>query len=209
MSKCIKCGNLYFSEPYMDCKMCFRCVLVEKDNRIKELEQQCIDLKEYNDARIKELENQINKWKQDYENCYKLEKILMKEHQHCLDNWRECEKENQQLKENLVYEKNFWRANNKTLKQKAIIPKCCIGCKLYMIPTKFNGLNMINEYVLMSITFSDIGLRYEMSLCKKERGIEPFYCASEDMFNVSIFFSKEDAEKTMREKNRGNKWNYT
>lgn len=53
------------------------------------------------DARINELKNQVEKWKQDYENCSKLEKNLTKEHQYCLDNWRECEKENQQLKEKL------------------------------------------------------------------------------------------------------------
>lgn len=53
------------------------------------------------DARIKELEIQVEKWKQDYENCSKLEKNLTKEHQYCLDNWRECEKENQQLKQQL------------------------------------------------------------------------------------------------------------
>lgn len=53
------------------------------------------------DARIKELESQVEKWKQDYKNCSKLEKNLTKEHQYCLDNWRACEQENQQLKENL------------------------------------------------------------------------------------------------------------
>lgn len=34
---------------------------------------------------------QIEKWKQDYENCSKLEKSISKEHQYCLDNWRACE----------------------------------------------------------------------------------------------------------------------
>lgn len=52
-------------------------------------------------AKIKELESQVKKWKQDYENCSKLEKILTKESQYCLDNWRECEKENQQLKDHI------------------------------------------------------------------------------------------------------------
>lgn len=50
-------------------------------------------------TKIKELETQVEKWKQEYENCSKLEKNLTKEHQYCLDNWRACEKENQQLKE--------------------------------------------------------------------------------------------------------------
>lgn len=53
------------------------------------------------DQKIKELESQVTKWKQDYENCSKLEKHMSKEHQHCLDNWRETEKENQQLKEEI------------------------------------------------------------------------------------------------------------
>ena len=49
-------------------------------------------------TRIKELESQVVKWKQDFENCSKLEKNLTKEHQYCLDNWRACEKK-QQLKQ--------------------------------------------------------------------------------------------------------------
>ena len=40
MSKCIKCGNFYFSEPDTDNEVCFRCEIEEKDYKIAELEKQ-------------------------------------------------------------------------------------------------------------------------------------------------------------------------
>ncbi len=79
------------------------------------------------------------------------------------------------------------------LKQKAIVPKFNIGTILYMIPTRFNGLTKIKDYKLLSIGLSDIGVRYDMAVNKKESGIEPFYCASEDMFGESIFATREEA----------------
>lgn len=63
-----------------------------------------IDLLNEQDEKIKELESQVAKWKQDCENCSRLEKLMTKEHQYCLDNWRECKKENQQLKQQLSNE---------------------------------------------------------------------------------------------------------
>lgn len=45
---------------------------------------------------------QIEKWKQDYENCSKLEKSMSKEHQYCLDNWRACERELTELKQKAI-----------------------------------------------------------------------------------------------------------
>lgn len=59
------------------------------------------DLLNEQDKKIKELESQVVKWKQDYENCSKLEKNMSKEHQYCLNNWRESEEENRQLKEEI------------------------------------------------------------------------------------------------------------
>lgn len=81
----------------------------------------------------------------------------------------------------------------------AIIPRYAIGTKLYMIPTEFNRLKGIKDYELLSISLSSIGLRYDLSLNKKEKGVEPFYCASEDMFGQSIFSTLEEAEKKLRE----------
>ena len=85
------------------------------------------------------------------------------------------------------------------LKQKAIVPKFNIGAILYMIPTRFNGLTKIKYYKLLSIGLSDIGVRYDMAVNKKESGIEPFYCASEDMFGKSIFATQEEAEQKLAE----------
>lgn len=88
---------------------------------------------------------------------------------------------------------------NQQLKQKAIVPKFQIGQTLYMIPTQFNGLIKIKEYGLLSIDLSDIGIRYHLVVKEKERGIEPFYCASEAMFGHSIFATKEEAEMKLAE----------
>lgn len=85
------------------------------------------------------------------------------------------------------------------LKQKAIVPKFKIGKTLYMIPTQSNGLSKIKDYILLSVSLSDIGIRYDLSLKEKEKGIEPFYCASEDMFDKSIFATKEEAEQKLAE----------
>ena len=85
------------------------------------------------------------------------------------------------------------------LKQKAIVPKFQIGQTLYMIPTQFNGLTKIKEYNLLSVGLSDIGIRYDIALKEKERGIEPYYCASEDMFGKSIFATREEAEQKLAE----------
>lgn len=164
-------------------------LLNQQDNRIKELEKQYQDLKEDNDATTESLYACRNYLDKVTSRMFALEREIERFDVKCRKAYQEG-----------LLQKQFDKdAEIMLLKQKAIIPKCCIGCRLYMIPTKSNGLNTIREYVLLSITLSDIGLRYEMSLCKKERGVEPFYCASEDMFNVSIFFSKEDSEKAMRE----------
>lgn len=81
----------------------------------------------------------------------------------------------------------------------AIIPRYKIGTKLYMIPTEFNRLKGIKDYELLSISLSSIGLRYDLSLNKKEKGVEPFYCASEDMFGQSIFSTLEEAQAKLQE----------
>lgn len=74
----------------------FFVVLESKDDAVK-----IADLLNQQDKLIKEKDCQIDKWKQDYENCSKLEKFISKERQYCLDNWRACQRENQQLKEKL------------------------------------------------------------------------------------------------------------
>ena len=81
----------------------------------------------------------------------------------------------------------------------AIIPRYKIGTKLYMIPTEFNRLKGIKDYELLSISLSSIGLRYDLCLNKKEKGIEQFYCASEDMFGQSIFATLEEAQDKLKE----------
>ena len=36
---------------------------------------------------------ECEKWQRDYENCSRLEKLMTKEHQYCLDNWRASEQD--------------------------------------------------------------------------------------------------------------------
>lgn len=85
------------------------------------------------------------------------------------------------------------------LKEKAIVPRFRIGQTLFMIPTLFNSLKHITEYELLRLTLSDIGIRYELSIKNKEKGIEPYYCASEDMFDISIFTTEQEAQAKLKE----------
>lgn len=81
----------------------------------------------------------------------------------------------------------------------AIISRYQIGTKLYMIPTEFNRLKGIKDYTLLSVSLSDIGVRYDLCLNKKEKSVEPFYCASEDMLGQSIFTTLEEAQAKLKE----------
>ena len=79
------------------------------------------------------------------------------------------------------------------LKQKALIPLSNIGDKLYMIPTKTNGLTYLNAYTLLVISISEIGVRYHLSACEPKKGIEQLYAASPEMFGESIFKTFDEA----------------
>ena len=85
------------------------------------------------------------------------------------------------------------------LKEKAIISRFEIGQHLYMIPTQTNGLKDITEYSLLEVTLSDIGVRYHLRLIYKEKGIEPYFSASEKMFNVIIFATEQEAQEKLKE----------
>ena len=144
-----------------------------KSKRVMGIEE-CFELLNQQDARIKELEEE-NKF---------------------------LEKRNEELtidRRDFCLERNDIFEENQQLKQKAIVPKFQIGQTLYMIPTQFNGLIKIKEYKLLSIDLSDIGIRYHLVCKEKERGIEPFYCASEAMFGHSIFTTKEEVKQKLAE----------
>lgn len=65
-----------YSALMKDCQM-----QIEEYNKIKnQLEEKEKELR-YKTA-------ECEKWKTDYENCSKLEKMMTKERQYCLDNWR-------------------------------------------------------------------------------------------------------------------------
>ena len=73
-----------------------------------------------------------------------------------------------------------------------------LGQRLFMIPTISNRLKHIVEYELLSIELMGIGLRYHLSIIKKESGVESFYLASEEMFGQSIFATREKAETKLK-----------
>ena len=57
--------------------------------KVEELKQQLAEKEKELHYKTAECE----KWKTDYENCSKLEKLMTKEHQYCLDNWRASEQD--------------------------------------------------------------------------------------------------------------------
>lgn len=83
----------------------------------------------------------------------------------------------------------------------AIVPKFNIGQKVYMIPNEFNGLKNLTEYKVLDYNLSSLGVRFNLTIINKQKGIEPFYCASEDMINISIFADRESALKVMEDIN--------
>ena len=140
------------------------------------LKQEC------NNCNFKELCETMNELKGEIDYLCKANGKLLKDKDNLLTAHKKLEQELVELKQ-----------------KKAIVPKFNIGTILYMIPTQFNGLTKIKDYHLLSISLSDIGVRYDMAVNKKESGIEPFYCASEDMFGKSIFTTREEAEQKLAE----------
>lgn len=66
------------------------------EEQLVEKKKEIDDLKARIEAQDKELHYktaECEKWKADYKNCSELEKIMQKEHQYCLDNWRASEQE--------------------------------------------------------------------------------------------------------------------
>lgn len=85
---------------------------------------------------------QIEKWKQYYENCSKLEKSMSKEHQYCLDNWRACQ---QELAE---------------LQQKVVIPKYQVGQTLFRIDFGAIVPFVVNEIYIHTKADKTVSIQY-------------------------------------------------
>lgn len=168
--------------------------------RLKHFMETLTDLLNQQDKEIEELKEKYNKL---YE-CYK------KQAQKDLETIYTYVNESQQLKEGKNQEcfeckckqhDALLLANNaiNELKQKAIIPLADIGDKLYMIPTKTNGLPYLNAYTLLEISISEIGVRYHLSACKPKKGIEQLYAASPEMFDKSIFKTFDESLLRLQE----------
>ena len=70
--------------------------LAELDSELAENVRENECLKEQLAEKEKEIDyktSECKKWQTDYENCSRLEKIMTKEYQWCLDNWRACEQD--------------------------------------------------------------------------------------------------------------------
>jgi len=81
-------------------------------------------------------------------------------------------------------------------KQNVIVLPYPLNTRLYMIPTFENNLKEIVSYELLSYSISDIGIRAELFIVKKQKNCEEIYSASLDMFGQSIFKSLLEAEIT-------------
>lgn len=100
----------------------FISTLVNKLGELEDvLEKYGIESAEELDKFIYHKDCQIDKWKQDYENCSELEKSMSKERQYCLDNWRACQQELAELRQKAIVPKedkfvivsNAWKHKKK------------------------------------------------------------------------------------------------
>ena len=136
------------------------------------------------DCMLEDEDKQISKLEDYYwEQINKLDESYNKDLEKRLSEIEEKDKRIAELEQELA-----------ELKENAIV-----GQHLYMIPTQANGLKEITEYSLLEITLSDIGVRYHLKLIHKEKGIEPYFAASEKMFNVIIFATKQEAQEKLKE----------
>ena len=74
---------------------------------------------------------------------------------------------------------------------------CELGTKIYVIPTKENGLDEITEMQVLGFSISG---PKNVANCFRTRGTSALYQPSFEMFGVSVFFDKENAEKVLKEK---------
>lgn len=112
------------------------------------------------------------------ENLEEHKKVIEKQHQRIA----ELEQELAELKQNAI-----------------VLPKGFeLGQIVYMIPNFNNGLKEIKTYRILGFGFSDIGCRADLSLCVKEKGVEPYYSAGFERFNHSIFRTYEEAQEILK-----------
>ena len=181
---CLKC-------PCFSNELDFPCALDDgtKDYYLDDIEGgECPlhSLKEYKDKQLAELEAKIKKQ----------EDLIEKGNQKLLDYYNqkiyELDKDynedlEERLKENEALKQQIYSLEEQ-LKNAIVLPEGYgLGQIVYMIPTKTNALRKTYAYRLMSFSKSDIGCRANLSLITKEKGIEPLYCASFDMFGECIF----------------------
>lgn len=207
---------------YSSCYSCHReiCYISELEHKLAKLEDVLekydIESAEDLDKFIHHKDCQIEKWKQDYENCSKLEKSISKEHQYCLDNWRACEQELDKLKQTipncreckhlnkkielniknkLMLENNKLEQELAELKQKVIVPKFYVGQNIFFIDNEYQIIQGVVDIILTGqdvfgkwCKYSiDLGLEYEDDIRFVDKDEE------------EIFVTKEEAEKKLAE----------
>ena len=161
--------------------------LAEKDNTIKGLieqyktmEKSCsyemfLDCQKQLAEKEKELHYktaECEKWKAYYENCSELEKIMSKEHQYCLDNWRASEKRLAELEEQL---------------KNAIVPKFKIGQEVWYV---WNKSQVIPFKCKIENIVYDSSKNYKLKYDS-----EHYICMQEQ----HLFATKEEAETKLKE----------
>lgn len=151
---------------------------------------------------------QIEKWKQYYENCSKLEKSMSKEHQYCLDNWRACEQELAELARKyelsslpmggLVDEARKLEQELAELKQKAIVPKFRTYQPIFYITQFYTSTKGNPEYDIISDKYYVAENENEIILgwnYAKDFNQRKYYYVRKDW----VFATKEEAEQKLAE----------
>lgn len=75
-----------------------------------------------------------------------------------------------------------------------------VGQTVYMIPTCDNGLKSITAYSIWLFSVGVNGKWVDLGIKKKEKGVQPLYHASLDMFGERIFATYSEAEKALAER---------
>lgn len=83
-----------------------------------------------------------------------------------------------------------------------ILPPCKLHDKVFVIPTKENGLDVITEMKVLGFSISD---PENVANCFRIRRTSALFQPSFDQFGKTVFLTREEAEKALKEsKNESN-----
>lgn len=77
-----------------------------------------------------------------------------------------------------------------------IFPPCKLRDKVFVIPTKENGLDVITEMKVLGFSISEPN---NVANCFRIRGTSALFQPSFEQFGKTVFFTHEEAEKALKE----------